>query len=345
MDQSTALYKKTKGRDLASYAALSDQYGWKLYSYIRKNTEDREAADRIFSQAFSHFYDSMEKYNTEDPVETMLYVYADQAANLENSVLDVAQVGTWKSGSDIKGKYERDETFETVSSTYAEPQAAARPAEKAAAAQTVAQTIFQPVEQPQAAAQPEPAVQPAARSEAVEQAAAQAVPEASVQPADPAVSAESDLNLRQKAMAADELIASQVRPWIGTAGAEASRDKKKKKDKKEKQHKQPVKAQEPAKAENGEASRHQAKDAAPKQKEVKKEKQHKQPSQQAVAAQPAKKESAGMKIFYIFCILLLLVGITLSIWAMIGMLMNMNLIPYVDLGYKWFNANVFNAFR
>ena len=80
MDQSNALFKKIKGRDRSSFEALSENYGWKLYSYIRRNTEDRATADRIFSNTFSAFYDAVGKYESEDPIETMLYICADQAS-------------------------------------------------------------------------------------------------------------------------------------------------------------------------------------------------------------------------------------------------------------------------
>ena len=77
MDATKALFKKIKGRDRNSFRLLTETYGWKLYSYIRRNTANRETADRIFSETFERFYDSMEEYGSEDPIETMLYLYAD----------------------------------------------------------------------------------------------------------------------------------------------------------------------------------------------------------------------------------------------------------------------------
>ena len=81
MDATKALFKKIKGRDRNSFRLLTETYGWKLYSYIRRNTANRETADRIFSETFERFYNSMEEYGSEDPIETMLYLYADMVGN------------------------------------------------------------------------------------------------------------------------------------------------------------------------------------------------------------------------------------------------------------------------
>lgn len=81
VDATKALFKKIKGRDRKSFQLLTETYGWKLYSYIRRNTASRETADRIFSDTFIRFYDSMEEYGSDDPIETMLYLYADMVGN------------------------------------------------------------------------------------------------------------------------------------------------------------------------------------------------------------------------------------------------------------------------
>ena len=171
VDQIKALFKKIKGGDRASFTALSDQYGWKLYSYIRRNTPDRDTADRIFSETFSRFYASMDRYDSEDPIETMLYVYADQAGSQEQAGNDTADLSKWEIGH------------------------------------------------------------------------------------------ESGFSLPE------------------------------------------------------------------------------------VELPKKSRESTGLRIVYGFCIALLSAGILLSIWVMVGMLMNMNLIPYVDLGYDWFNVHIFDIFH
>ena len=78
MDDTKALFQKIKGRDKRSFEALSDAYGWKLYSHIRSCMEDREKADRIFSQTISAFYQDLKHYEGEDPIEAMLYACADR---------------------------------------------------------------------------------------------------------------------------------------------------------------------------------------------------------------------------------------------------------------------------
>ena len=43
---------------------------------------------------------------------------------------------------------------------------------------------------------------------------------------------------------------------------------------------------------------------------------------------------------YYICVWLLILAIVLVIWVILGLLMDMNLIPYYELGYTWFNTNV-----
>ena len=102
MDETRALFKKVKGRDAASFDALSENYGWKLYSYIRKNTQDRASADRIFSDTFSRFYDAVEGYEGEDPIEALLFSCADQSAG-EASIPEKGEerpMGQWAIGQE-----------------------------------------------------------------------------------------------------------------------------------------------------------------------------------------------------------------------------------------------------
>ena len=175
MDGTKELFKKIRGRDRASFDMLSQNYGWKLYSYIRKNTADRASADRIFSDTFQNFYDLLDGYEGDDPIEAMLFTCADKLV---------------KNGA--------------------------------------------------AASKPE--------------------------------------------------VQSPMGQW--EIGCEAGFSLPK------------VEAAEGA----------------------------------------TKKESLGMKFFYGICILLLVIGIFAALWIMLYMLMSMNLIPQMDLGYSWFNANVMNLF-
>ena len=43
----------------------------------------------------------------------------------------------------------------------------------------------------------------------------------------------------------------------------------------------------------------------------------------------------------------ILIGLlsALLLWIIVGILMDLDLLPFVDLGYTWFNQNVFPLFR
>lgn len=55
------------------------------------------------------------------------------------------------------------------------------------------------------------------------------------------------------------------------------------------------------------------------------------------AAQPVKKKGG---FFHSLCVGFLVLAIAAVIWVILGQLMDMNLIPWYDLGYTWFHANV-----
>ena len=78
MNETKALFQKIKVRDKRSFEALSDAYGWKLYSHIRSNTKEREQADDVFRRTFSEFYNSLQNYDGDDPIEAMLFSCADR---------------------------------------------------------------------------------------------------------------------------------------------------------------------------------------------------------------------------------------------------------------------------
>lgn len=56
--------------------------------------------------------------------------------------------------------------------------------------------------------------------------------------------------------------------------------------------------------------------------------------------------SVGRKgsFWYGFGVLLVLLAIAAVLWCILGLLMDMNFIPYYDLGYSWFNAHVMHFF-
>ena len=101
MDGTQVLFKKIRGRDRSSFEALLENYGWKLYSHIRQHTKDRGEADRIFSEAFSCFYDRLEGYEGEDPIEALLFSCADQAAGRKKELPAEKQpLGPWALGQE-----------------------------------------------------------------------------------------------------------------------------------------------------------------------------------------------------------------------------------------------------
>lgn len=57
---------------------------------------------------------------------------------------------------------------------------------------------------------------------------------------------------------------------------------------------------------------------------------------------PDKKPKVG--IFGRICIILLAVVILILAWALVGLLMNLEVLPFKDLGYHWFNTHIMNMF-
>ena len=57
---------------------------------------------------------------------------------------------------------------------------------------------------------------------------------------------------------------------------------------------------------------------------------------------PEKKQKMGA--FGKIMIVLLIVVILLLAWATLGLLMNMGKLPFIDLGYSWFNAHIMDMF-
>ena len=64
-------------------------------------------------------------------------------------------------------------------------------------------------------------------------------------------------------------------------------------------------------------------------------------------APTGQKKKKGVKIgtiLYVIAISFLLLCILGSIWVIVGLLMDLGIIPDVDLGYSWFSANIFPWF-
>ena len=60
---------------------LTQDYGWKLYSYLREQLDDKDAADEAFNRTLTGFYNSLAVKSGDDAVETLLYAFADQTCS------------------------------------------------------------------------------------------------------------------------------------------------------------------------------------------------------------------------------------------------------------------------
>lgn len=97
MDETRELFNRIKRKDKGSFDQLTENYGWKLYSYIRGKVKDREQADRIFNDTLARFHASAEKYQSDDPIEAMLCLYADEISESREqsaSITSEAPMGT-----------------------------------------------------------------------------------------------------------------------------------------------------------------------------------------------------------------------------------------------------------
>lgn len=60
--------------------------------------------------------------------------------------------------------------------------------------------------------------------------------------------------------------------------------------------------------------------------------------------QKKKKDRKAGTILFMVALSALLVGIFGALWVIMGLLMDLGIMPEVDLGYSWFSANVFPWF-
>ena len=56
------------------------------------------------------------------------------------------------------------------------------------------------------------------------------------------------------------------------------------------------------------------------------------------------KEGNGKSILFGFLLFLLIICILILGWAIVGILMDIGWIPYLDLGYSWFNETIYPLF-
>ena len=60
-------------------------------------------------------------------------------------------------------------------------------------------------------------------------------------------------------------------------------------------------------------------------------------------AQPQRAAGRNLGTALLKCFIILF--LILFIWVLIGILMDLKVLPYVDLGFRWFNRNVFALFN
>ena len=216
MDETKELFNRIKRKDNGSFNQLTEAYGWKLYSYIRRSVPDREKADRIFNDTLAQFHDSAESYDCEDPIEAMLCLYADRLS---------------KESGESNGSFHVD-----------------------------------PV--------------PAKREQTVKESGKE-----SYLPA--AASANKDFQ---------QSVSAKEEEWTIGCGREFRFPD----------------------------------DTSKKQKKAEKQK--------------AGKRSGWSSFLYGLCVFLLVVGILAALWFLVGILVDMEILPDWDLGYSWFNENVIHWF-
>ncbi len=74
------LLERMMQRDTTAFLEMTDQYGWALYSEIRKKYPNKADADRIYDETMQYIYRSMQNPVCEDPMEAILCAFADKLA-------------------------------------------------------------------------------------------------------------------------------------------------------------------------------------------------------------------------------------------------------------------------
>ncbi len=71
------LLERMMHRDTDAFLEMTDQYGWALYSEIRKKCPNKADADRIYDETMQQFYRYLQNPASEDPLEALLCAFAD----------------------------------------------------------------------------------------------------------------------------------------------------------------------------------------------------------------------------------------------------------------------------
>lgn len=72
------LRSRAADRDATAYLELSNEYGWKLYSYLRDRIDDQKGLSSAYEKILRGFYQGITDDNRQGSIETMLYEAADR---------------------------------------------------------------------------------------------------------------------------------------------------------------------------------------------------------------------------------------------------------------------------
>ena len=64
----------------------------------------------------------------------------------------------------------------------------------------------------------------------------------------------------------------------------------------------------------------------------------------SVESPAMRSDRKGENIFFLVAFIVLVIGIFLALWVIIGLLMGLGIMPEVDFGYSWFNEHIFPWF-
>lgn len=73
---SNQLLNRMKERDMVAYHYLTERYGWKLYSYLKKRLPNQEQVDAAMNETLRQFYNTVA--GSDDAIEALLISFADQ---------------------------------------------------------------------------------------------------------------------------------------------------------------------------------------------------------------------------------------------------------------------------
>lgn len=79
------LLDRMKRNDSDAFLEMTDRYGWAVYSAIRQRCTDQETAEKLYNETMNGFYYALADSDAEDPLEALLYVFANGISPEESS--------------------------------------------------------------------------------------------------------------------------------------------------------------------------------------------------------------------------------------------------------------------